>query len=863
MELSLRCGSALPAWFSLSEGPWHTNSDRVGRKNNYMARLNYQNLNEETPGVLLREVFDGLKPYHDYLNRTLTFLESRAAVLRLAWKLIPKPNKVEDARQNEAELDEVEEAYWVELTEPSDRPNEPEGTFKAFLDEDAKSVYEYEAPDEEDEPEEPHERHKFRNDDEIGILNRDPLNNRLQLERIPERPFLLLRPNTSPIKKQLKALASLREVPAPGHLPLLRLLARTDRVQWPEFPQNHILIDHWDVLTDKHRSGAEEQRRFVETALNTPDFALLEGPPGSGKTTVILELILQYIRRGMKVILCASTHVAVDNVLERLMEPDLKQAREHVLSIRIGDISNVSAKAAPRQLDRVVETEQSAIQRFLKHNRSPTDAQRALRNALENNPNLFGNLILTTANLVCGTTIGILQHPEFRKDRDDYSGFIPDFDVLILDEASKTTFQEFLVPALLAKRWIIVGDPRQLSPYVDEDAMAVNVRSCLPDAEAREACLTAFRTMNQGQNDPMFGDETGWEHELAWRISRVHELRLSKGETVGKLESEIKELISGPDADEIRSDLDRVRKVALPSVLDCLLHGFDHQGSQRHRTTLTDGFERDQLQLRHAMLTYQHRMHPEIAAFSREHIYLGEALLDAADVMEKRSAFGYRQAGKRAIWLDVAGQFRRETNSNPDEAAVVATEIKHFTQWARQNPRRDGGPWEVAVLTFYRGQERELRNLLRETSGQTREYRRFEFGPNARVELCTVDRFQGHEADVVFISFANTRPTNFLESMNRLNVALTRPRYHRVIIGNRNGFLKCRAELLRKLAEVEQWEQRVAEKRHVTSQMPTQMLAKPANLTAPAKSPKAMGPVLEIDITDLHGDQDGWNWGGK
>ena len=58
------------------------------------------------------------------------------------------------------------------------------------------------------------------------------------------------------------------------------------------------------------------------------------------------------------------------------------------------------------------------------------------------------------------TTIGILQHPDIKSG----GHASPDFDVLIVDEASKTPFQEFLVPALLAKRWIIVGDPKQLLP---------------------------------------------------------------------------------------------------------------------------------------------------------------------------------------------------------------------------------------------------------------------------------------------------------------------------------------------------------------------------------------------------------------
>jgi superfamily I DNA and/or RNA helicase len=42
---------------------------------------------------------------------------------------------------------------------------------------------------------------------------------------------------------------------------------------------------------------------------------------------------------------------------------------------------------------------------------------------------------------------------------------MPHWDVLIVDEASKTLIQEFMVPALMAKRWIVVGDVRQLPPF--------------------------------------------------------------------------------------------------------------------------------------------------------------------------------------------------------------------------------------------------------------------------------------------------------------------------------------------------------------------------------------------------------------
>jgi hypothetical protein len=819
-----------------------------------MALLNYQNLDGVNPDELLGDVFGGLKPFMDYLSRTKKFLESDAAVLRLGWKPVSNHRATPEASEEES-------GFWIELAEPEDRPNEPDGTFRSFLDESVKSVYEFKPIAKEDPAIKAAKADQFGPDRQIRIFDRDARNYRLLLSRKPEGNNLLLRPNTDQIKKQMRALAGLRDHPAAGHLPLLRLFAQRESVRWPQLGDFGVGVEHWDILTDVSRSGTDEQRRFVEIALGTPDFALLEGPPGSGKTTALCELILQLIRRGKRVLLCASTHVAVDNVLERLVEPGLKVAQDLVLSIRIGDRSNVSEGARPRQLDQVVRTERASIQSFLRQCASPTASQRTLRQALDEDEEYFKELILSTANLVCGTTIGILQHPHLKRQQ-DFGGYTPQFDVLILDEASKTTFQEFLVPALLAKRWIVVGDYKQLSPYVDEDAMAVNIAACLPESDRRAECLSAFRAKaSHFHPDGIIGeDENHWEDEVAWRIARLHELRLSASDTARKLESEIEDLMPAEGKEEVRRAIDSVRRVALPSVLECLLQGFDQVRAERERTTLTDGFSPDERGARHLRLSYQHRMHPEISAFSRDHVYNGEVLRDAAGMAEKRQLFGYAENKPRAIWLRVNGEFT-DGNRNPGEAKVLLDEVCRLSEWASHNPRPQGGAWEVAVLTFYRGQERELRRIFRAATGAVDAYRYFEFGPQLKIELCTVDRFQGHEADVVFISFANTRSTNFLESPNRLNVALTRARYYRVIVGNQSGLARSRGEVLRKLAESEKWEARVVAKPSPIPKSKPNPPPRPRFKKVPAINHKVFESVKDWDITELHANKSHKNGG--
>ena len=56
----------------------------------------------------------------------------------------------------------------------------------------------------------------------------------------------------------------------------------------------------------------------IQQGLSGASVLLLKGPPGTGKTTVIVELIRQAVRQGKRVLLTSQTHQAVDNVLERL-----------------------------------------------------------------------------------------------------------------------------------------------------------------------------------------------------------------------------------------------------------------------------------------------------------------------------------------------------------------------------------------------------------------------------------------------------------------------------------------------------------------------------------------------------------------
>jgi len=866
-----------------------------------MGLLNYHNITNHRPDILMRKTFDGLKNFYDFLSRTKQYLESDAAVKRLSWLPATRKEEIKESnkankKKNEKDINKVEQetGFWVQLKEPKSSPNESENTFKAFLDDNNKAVYEAQAIG----INQVNQRVSFDPKLEIKILDIDPHLEQICLEREPKLPDIVLRPNTWPIICQIRALQALQDMPSFFHFPLLRFFEANDHAHWPLIEHNN-MVEDWRVLTDANRAGTSDQRKFVNIALNTPDFAFLEGPPGSGKTTAICELIIQLTAQNKRVLLCASTHVAVDNVLERLMD-EKNDFHDSIIPIRIGDRRNVSELAEKYQLETFVTTERKRLLDALHKNKPHSGAQSELFKQLNSGKQTIQKMVLEAANVICGTTIGLLQHPDIKNKGVSN----PQFDVMIIDEASKTTFQEFLVPALLAKRWILVGDPKQLSPYVDDEETAINIQPCLPDINMSNACVDVFMASRQHHQHrasviatqskdvyqlyhqqakalhvdcvqaspnnrllPIAGividsaenlalqtsqlpldichirakaDELValrrrvlaykkitkrnneslpvWQDEIAWRIARHYEQRQNEQSTDSnqkrkstgqKLREQLEQLLpSDEDKKEATwHKIDAVRRVALPSILESLQHGFERNQRQKKGTALSDGLPEYMLETRHVLLSQQHRMHPEIAEFPHQNIYQQQALFTDESMIQKRH-WDYQNYKHRAIWFDIKGDFDRKNNCNRPEAKQIIKHLEQFAQWAKTHRHPDGASWQLAILTFYRGQERELRAQLKQWSGQPHANNHFYVGnkksPFLSVQLCTVDRFQGHEADMVFLSFANTYATSFLQSPNRLNVAITRARYQLVIFGHRNGLEKSNS-ILGALAKHTSW----------------------------------------------------------
>ncbi|MDO8741139.1 MAG: AAA domain-containing protein [Candidatus Woesearchaeota archaeon] len=79
----------------------------------------------------------------------------------------------------------------------------------------------------------------------------------------------------------------------------------------------------------------KDQEEGVMNSIKTRDFHLIIGPPGTGKTYVIEELIRQFTKRNQKLLVTAWTNLAVDNIIKRLSRKETKNI------VRIGPINEI------------------------------------------------------------------------------------------------------------------------------------------------------------------------------------------------------------------------------------------------------------------------------------------------------------------------------------------------------------------------------------------------------------------------------------------------------------------------------------------------------------------------------------------
>jgi serine/threonine protein kinase len=535
-----------------------------------------------------------------------------------------------------------------------------------------------------------------------------------------------------------------------------------------------------------------DKAKVLDAALGLRHLLVVQGPPGTGKTKLITEVVRRYLNEnpGARVLLAAQTHIAIDHVIEKLLQfPETagaivriaradedkvsEKAREVLLhnclsrwcretaeasrqfvrergrligldaaevelSIRLealirdcerlrgvneslireeSKLSPANKEMATSKESEIVDVEsatviamtveelglerkrlESEISRLRDELRTLSHDGKALADLSEDGLrewsvvlrtdapawppfkrelelqvawlDLLGQLkqfeevVLRSASVVAGTCVGLASTEAFSRTS---------FDLCIIDEASKATATEALIPMVRSQRCLIVGDPKQLPPF------------------------------ERGSLD-----------------------------LEGYGETEIKE-----------------------TLLDYLI------------TRLPEPCVHE--------LTHQHRMCRSIGELISHAFYNKRLVNDRSD--SERAAWIRKKYPHAVVWIDTRGareSTRGRSFFNRKEQDVILDTLGALHLAAKRAQTQSS----VAVIAGYAAQAQDLDYRIQKSSFST-----------LSIEVATVDSFQGREADICIFSVTLSNPREylgFLRSMERLNVALSRPRDLLIIVGDQN-----------------------------------------------------------------------------